>query len=62
MRPTGEEIAEADIEAAWEAAPMLATAAGPRRPASVDREGMTTVDWHKAPVETEQLDLFAAVG
>ncbi|MBS1893603.1 MAG: hypothetical protein JST59_20070 [Actinobacteria bacterium] len=62
VRPTGEEIAEADIEAAWAAAPMLAAAAGPRRPASVDREGMTTVDWHKAPVETEQLDLFAAVG
>jgi SNF2 family DNA or RNA helicase len=62
VKPTGEEIAEADIEAAWRAAPMLAAAAGPRRRASVDREGMTTVDWHKAPVETEQLDLFAAVG
>jgi SNF2 family DNA or RNA helicase len=60
VKPTGEEIAEADIKAAWQAAPMLATPAGPRRPLPVDREGMTTVDWHKAPVETEQLDLFGA--
>jgi hypothetical protein len=59
VRPTGEEIAEADIEAAWKATPMLAaTAAGPRPPARVDREGVTTVDWHKPPVESEQLDLF----
>jgi hypothetical protein len=62
VKPTGEEIAEADIEAAWEATPLLAaTPAGPRRPAPVDREGITKVDWHNEAVETEQLDLFAAV-
>jgi hypothetical protein len=58
VKPSGEEIAEADIEAAWKAAPMLAPPAGPRPATSVVREGMTTLDWQKAPVETEQLDLF----
>jgi hypothetical protein len=62
VKPTGEEIAEADTETAWRAATMLAAAAVPHSPAPVDREGMTTVDWHKAPVETEQLDLFATIG
>ena len=61
VKTTGEEIAEADIEAAWRAAPMLPAApAGPRRPGSVEGESLTMVDWRRAPVETEQLDLLAS--
>lgn len=60
VKPTGEEIAEADIRAAWEAMDALRGAAAARLvPRAV--EGSPSVDWHEAPVEPcEQLDLFAA--
>jgi SNF2 family DNA or RNA helicase len=56
VKPTGEEIAESDIEAAWLAAPMLSS--GVTRPAS-SASGVV-VDWRNAGGDTEQLDLFAA--
>lgn len=62
VKPTGEEIEEADIRAAWEGQAMLAAASRPRPPvtSSGDRSQIT-VDWHQAPIEpAEQLDLFAA--
>jgi hypothetical protein len=62
VKPTGEEIAEADIEAAWAQTSMVAEATvtcGPRD--SFVGTGGSTVDWRNAPVEElEQLDLFAA--
>lgn len=58
VKPTGEEIAEADIEAAWRSTAMLASA--PSRGAALGG-GQPTVDWHNTPAEApEQLDLFAA--
>jgi hypothetical protein len=58
VKATGEEIAEADIEAAWQAAPRIATLAGATKAPS--KTG-TVVDWHQPRREAEQLDLFAAV-
>ncbi len=61
VKPTGEEVAEADIEAAWEATAMLASIAARPRLASVDGGRAPSVDWHRVGVEEpEQLDLFAA--
>ena len=60
VKPTGEEIAEADIRAAWEATDAIAGAAAPRLVPGTG-ESAPTVDWHEAPIEPcEQLDLFAA--
>jgi hypothetical protein len=60
VKPTGEEIAEADIRAAWEATEMLKGKALLRPVVPKAGEG-TTVDWREAPVEPcEQLDLFVA--
>lgn len=62
VKPTGEEIEEADIRAAWEAQAMLAAHSRPSPliTSSGDRSQIT-VDWHQAPIEpAEQLDLFAA--
>jgi ribosomal protein S27AE len=61
VKPSGEEIAEAEIRAAWEATEALALSLRPRI-ASEGRsaEAGPSVDWHEAPVESEQLDLFAA--
>lgn len=60
VRPTGEEIAEADIEAAWEAtASLKPSVAAIRRPSNGD-SGAKTVAWYEASTEPpEQLDLFA---
>lgn len=62
VKPTGEEIEEADIRAAWEAQAMLAEHAKPRPLATASGgRSQITVDWHQAPIEpAEQLDLFAA--
>ncbi len=60
VKPTGEEIAEADIHAAWEATDALA---GLRRHRSARGRGESSpsVDWHEAAVgPCEPLDLFAA--
>jgi hypothetical protein len=61
VKPTGEEIGEDDIRAAWEAQAMLVAPAAPRPFSIPSGGGQTTVDWHRAPIEpAEQLDLFAA--
>ncbi len=62
VKPSGEEIAEADIEAAWEATAMLASSAATQRATCGEGEGsQQTVDWHRVSVQgAEQLDLFAA--
>ncbi|MGN6258313.1 MAG: SNF2-related protein [Solirubrobacterales bacterium] len=59
VKPTGEEIAESDIRAAWEATPLLRSAAV-RSPSPKSESPAGSPDWHRAPVEVEQLDLFAA--
>ena len=60
VKPTGEEIAEADIEAAWEATASLKLGAASVRVSSNGDSGAKTVAWHEAPTEpAEQLDLFA---
>lgn len=58
VRPTGDEIAEADIQAAWHATPVLSLPAGvasPRPTASSRAQ-----PWRENPIPTpgEQLDLF----
>jgi SNF2-related domain/Helicase conserved C-terminal domain len=60
VKPTGEEIAEADIKAAWEAtASLKASFAAIRRPSNGD-SGAKTIAWYEASTEpSEQLDLFA---
>jgi SNF2 family DNA or RNA helicase len=61
VKPTGEEIEEADIRSAWEAQAMLATQTRPRAVTTSPGRSEITVDWHRAPIEEpEQLDLFAA--
>ncbi len=59
VEPTGEEIAEADIEAAWEAtASLKPTVTSARTPSDGD-SGARTVAWYEASTEpAEQLDLF----
>jgi hypothetical protein len=59
VKPTGEEIAESDIRAAWEATPLLTPSATPIRTPANSESRSGSPDWHKAPVEVEQLDLFA---
>lgn len=60
VEPSGEEIAEADIRAAWEATEALRSAAVLGL-APATGESAPTVHWHEAPIEPcEQLDLFAA--
>jgi hypothetical protein len=60
VKPTGEEIAEADIEAAWEQTPMADVVTASQGSHSLSGTSAPTVDWHTAPVEqAEQLDLFA---
>jgi hypothetical protein len=61
VEPTGEEIEEGDIRAAWEATAMMAAPASARRvTTSAGDARQVTVDWHRVPVdEAEQLDLFA---
>jgi hypothetical protein len=59
VKPTGEEIAESDIRAAWEATPLLTPSATPIRTPANSGSRSGSPDWHKAPVEIEQLDLFA---
>lgn len=60
VKPTGEEIAEADIEAAWEATASVKPAFAQVRTPSNGDSGARTVAWHEASTEpTEQLDLFA---
>ncbi|HEY2333620.1 MAG TPA: SNF2-related protein [Solirubrobacterales bacterium] len=60
VKPTGEEIAEADIRSAWEATASLEpTFTSVRTPSNGD-SGARTVAWHEASSEPiEQLDLFA---
>jgi SNF2-related domain len=59
VKPTGEEIAEADIEAAWAATESLQAGLVPIRPSSGGEEGAKTTAWYDAPSEpAEQLDLF----
>lgn len=62
VKPSGEEIAEADIRSAWEATEMLGGAPSLRAvPSASSEPGAATVDWHRVPVELhEQLDLFVA--
>ncbi len=61
VKPTGEEIDEDDIRAAWEAQAMLASPTKQRLLTTSTKQDRTTVDWHRAPIEeAEQLDLFAA--
>lgn len=60
VKPTGEEIAEAEIEAAWEATASLKPSVVPIRPARCE-DGAKTVAWYEAPNDPgDQLDLFAA--
>lgn len=60
VKPTGEEIAEADIEAAWEATASLKASVRPIRPSSNGDSDTKTVAWHEASTDPgEQLDLFA---
>ncbi len=60
VKPTGEEIAEADIAAAWEATASLTPATATLRSPSLGDSGARTVAWHEASTEpTEQLELFA---
>jgi len=49
VKPTGDEIAEADIEAAWEATASLKLGAAPVRVSSNGDSGARTVAWHEAP-------------
>jgi len=59
VKPTGEEVAEADIEAAWEATASLKPIFAPVRTPSNGDSGARTVAWYEASTEpTEQLDLF----
>ncbi len=61
VKPSGEEIAEGDIEAAWEATSSLRAVVRAIDPAKKSESGATSPDWHRTPVEpAEQLDLFAA--
>lgn len=59
VKPTGDEIAEADIEAAWEStASLKPTFTSVRTPSDGD-SGARTVAWYEASTEpTEQLELF----
>lgn len=61
VKPTGEEIAEADIEAAWEATASVKAGVSPIRPSSNGEGGAKTLAWYEASTDPgEQLDLFAA--
>jgi hypothetical protein len=61
VKPTGEEIAEADIRAAWEATANLKVGVVPLRLEAEGEGGARSVPWYEAPTEpAEQLDLFAA--
>jgi hypothetical protein len=61
VKPSGEEIAEGDIEAAWEATANLRAVVKPIVSATKRESQATSPDWHRTPVESaEQLDLFAA--
>lgn len=58
VKPSGEEIAEADIEAAWRSTEMLVGMPAPRLAPS-ETERAPSVDWHQVGAgEPEQLDLF----
>jgi hypothetical protein len=60
VKPTGEEIAEADIAAAWEATASLAPGTEAVRQPSLGDSGARMVAWHEASTEPiEQLELFA---
>lgn len=62
VRPSGEEIAEADIRSAWQATPMIGR--DPRcstTPTPMPTHGAESGSWHLTPVKSyDQLDLFAA--
>jgi SNF2 family DNA or RNA helicase len=61
VKPTGDEIAEADIQAAWEATANLKLRPAPVLVSSNEGSGAKTVAWHEAPAEQgEQLDLLLA--
>jgi hypothetical protein len=61
VKPTGEEIAEAEIEAAWEATASLKPGLAPICPRADGERGARTVGWYEAPSDPgDQLDLFAA--
>jgi hypothetical protein len=63
VKATGEEIDESEIRSAWEARAMLAAPARPQSVTTSSEGSSITVDWHNAPIEeSEQLNLFAAVG
>lgn len=61
VEPTGEEIAEADIEAAWEATAAVRPSFAPAGPRADGEGGAKTVAWYEAPSDPgDQLDLFVA--
>jgi hypothetical protein len=61
VKATGDEIAEADVLAAWDAMPMLTGATGTSlRTWTPSGSQTVVVDWRRAPTESEQLGLFAA--
>lgn len=61
VKPTGEEIAEDDIRAAWESTSALKVGPTIVLPSSRNESSLKSPAWHEVPIEApEQLDLFAA--
>jgi SNF2 family DNA or RNA helicase len=61
VKPTGEEIAEDDIRAAWESTSALKVGPTIVLPSSRNESPLKSPAWHEVPIEEpEQLGLFAA--